>query len=115
MRTMIQQGLVIALLLILAVTVSGNAQAVVVPAAVSDRGREKQISSKSNAAEKFKNVDVRLRQIVEEMTLEQQRHQERLENIKKELKQIESNFDQKKELKDCLPAKWGVVLENCPE
>ena len=79
-----------------------------VPSALAVEGGN-QALLKSNVPEDLKNVDAQVQKIISEMTFEQERHQEKVEAIKKELRAIVKT--QGPQNNNWVPDKIAMVLD----
>ncbi len=88
------------------------ADAVVTPSVSDAEKRENQMLSDPNVHEKFKQIDFELQKTVSEMENEQTRHTESLENMKKELQQLQLRLNaQESQTKTWVPARVAWVLD----
>ena len=110
MKSIIQRQVVTVLFLIFAAAASGMGQAVVAPAAFNSEGQHPAYAQ-ADFSEEMKSYDARIHQILEEISAEQKRHQKKMESIKVELRELESNLPEKK----WIPARVQWALDGSPE
>lgn len=108
MRNQFQKLMRIFPIALFAMTASQHSYQAVVPSAFAVEGGN-QALLKSNAPEDLKSVDAQVQKIISDMTFEQERHQEKVEAIKKELRSMFKT--QASQDKNWMPAKIAMVLD----